>query len=116
MSPCRFGSYCLQYLVCGILDIHAKINHGICIQYWFLHRTSRPCRFCYLCIAPFHHHLELVQPHYGHFAEVICFDRFWYDSNGFLRHVVTTIDRHANTSYCDVTEWVDVFELNEVIS
>ena len=57
---------------------------------------------------------QVVQPHYRYFAEVICFDRFWYDSNCFLRHVVTTIYSHANTSYCDLTEWIDVFQLNEV--
>ena len=59
---------------------------------------------------------HVVQPHYGHFAEVICFDRFWYDSNGFLRHVVTTIDRHANTSDCDVTERINVFQTDKVFS
>ena len=58
----------------------------------------------------------VVQPHYGHFAEVVCFDIFWYDSNGFLRHVVTTVNRHANTSDRDVTEGVDVLQLNEVFS
>ena len=38
------------------------------------------------------------------------------NSNGFLRYVVTTINRHANTSDRDVTELVDVFQLNEVFS
>ena len=48
--------------------------------------------------------------------KLTCYDRFWYDSDDFLRHVVTMIDRHANISNRDVTEWVDVFQLNEVFS
>ena len=59
---------------------------------------------------------HVVQPHYWCFAEAICFSIFWNDSNGFLRHVVWSVNRHTHRSDCYVTKWGNVFQLNEVFS